>query len=302
MARKMTDEQKEQARQNLAKAREAKKAKAAGTTKQAAAPEQPDQANPQDDPRDTLIATLMKRVDALEASGAKPSSPEAGIQAIRDLIGGGKPDAVVGNQGVQGVVRKYNIAKWELDRNYFPDPTDRLMDDPELKRFAMRENYLLTWEVTGHYYEDKQGVAYLEPKFQVELKRFPFEGEELPPNFPKGGKILVKRIILFEDEFVSRKAAAELGMDFTDDEKGFRDMMDEVRYQRLRTWLLEHFKPSGIQKSKKQTTPMAIGGTVLEVEESEKVLDSQGAAHEAQQVTRETQLTPAEREALGVQE
>lgn len=254
----------------------------------------PDPTEPPQVPANPTTEQLMGMI--LEMQGkilelAKPRDPAEAIAETGRLSGG----ASIGMSGQQGV-----MTKWPVEKTYYPDPSDKLYDEPELRRFAMRENYIFKWNVQGVMYDFK-GITYSEPRFEFELWRLPYEGEELPANFPKNGRIFVKRIYLHEDELAVRQAASKLGLDFSQDEQGFREMMNEMRYRFIRDWLVAVFKRPKLSAAGKTQQSMAIGGTVLEVEEGDSLTDPGAGAAQAAQIAAETELTPAEIAALNEQ-
>lgn len=224
---------------------------------------------PQTPPVDTnLIAAVVAAV--MEAQRQFPQAAQAPVeQKLEELEAtapGRSHKARLGAGGeVQGIVYRY-----EVDKNYYPDPTKRLLDEPKLIRFAPHQNFIFRWAVDGVEYK-KNNITYAEPRFTVELFRrlYNEDGE------PTGSAALVARNILHEDDFTTRIMAGRLGIldQFDDTDEGFRALMSEIRYQRMREWLLSIFTPAKIQTHRKRPTQQVIDGKVVEVFDTEDLVD-----------------------------
>lgn len=228
--------------------------------------DKPDTVSKQDfDKQQEQIAELTAKLQ--ELSSATSHAP----QAVEE-----RAHAHLGTQGIQGVVVKY-----PTDKSFYPDPTDELYDLPELKKKAMRENFSLTFDVTEQVYENK-GVTYSEPKFVLELWRFPNESEkaQIAKQMQKDGdgtksldleevKIHLGTCVVHEDKTTAISMAGKLGIDYGDE----RDLLNKIRVQRFKQWLITNPMlvgqlPATKAKTKKE---MVIGNTVLQVEDSEEV-------------------------------
>jgi hypothetical protein len=272
----MTDEQKERARQSLAKAREAKRQKAElGENpvpetpvnmgdEQTLAPPQPQLS---EDVKDQMLLRLMREMDELKASINQNATPDQKLQYTAQQEG-----VHIGQKGVQGKMFRYPV-----EASYYPDPTDRLYDEPALARFGLRLNYHFTWKVEGVEYE-KYGITYAEPKFTVRIfrKMFDSEGNET------GRAALINTNVLHEDEVAGRRAAERLGIadQFTD----FQDMMNEVRYYRIRQWLLDLFAPPKVDQHKSKPLTTVVDGKVVEMYDTETLIDGDSGISKAQSV------------------
>lgn len=219
-----------------------------------------------------LVATIVAAV--MEAQKQFPQAAQAPVEEKFDELEASAPNrthkARLGAGGeVQGIVYKY-----EVDKNYYPDPTHRLLDEPKLARFAMRENFIFRWEVDGVEYK-KNNITYAEPRFTLELfrKLYSEDGE------PTGKAALIARNIMHEDEFTTQVMAGRLGIldQFDSTDEGFRALMSEIRYQRFRQWLLSIFSPAKIETHRRKPRPMVIDGKVVEVFDTENLIDA-GAA------------------------
>lgn len=256
MARKpMTEEQKEKARQNLAKARAARQ-------QNKEAQEEVSQA---DVNTNDVLAQLVAKVQELEG---QLSSQQKFDETAR------LSKATVGNSGVQGI--QY---KWDINPDSYPDPTPQLYNEPSLSRYNLKENFRFKWGVTGVEY-DKAGVNYAEPRFTVELWRIPSDMEK--QEHPNITEIFIKRAILHEDEVAARRAAEKLGL--TDTFGSFKEMMDAMRYHRIRKWLLDIFNPPQIE-TRKSSKEVVIGGKVVQV--NQEAVSPAGGESQAAQLRRE---------------
>jgi hypothetical protein len=171
--------------------------------------------------------------------------------------------------GIQGRIVKHSLSKAD-----YPDPTPRLYDDPRLKRHNLRENYIFTWDVEGEQYT-KDGVTYAEPRFTVRLFRRLFDDNDVDT----GRAALISRTMLHEDEFVAQIIADRMGLleNFSDT----KEMMDEIRYHRIRDWLIPIFIPAKPEEHANRKTEMVIDGKAVEVYDTEKVIGESAADSKA---------------------
>lgn len=220
-----------------------------------------------------ILQNLMAKVEALENNQTvKPSAEE-------QLTTSAQMQGVVTNTGVQGRVFKYPIEK-----SFYPDPTERLYDEPLLKRYNLRENFYFSWDVEGVEYE-KYGITYAEPRFTVQLFRRIFDEDGITPS---GQLALVNRAIQHEDEVVARKAAEKLGL--TETLTDMRSLMDEMRYYRLRQWLMDLFTPVKVNHHNRQATQMVIDGKVVEVFDTEAIIDGETGKNQATTIASQVRI------------
>lgn len=233
---------------------------------------------PQVDPN--LIATVMATVQAMQASN--PQIAQATVQQKLEEIERITPKntATVGQNGVQGIIFRY-----EVDKGYYPDPTERLINEPSLKRFALQDNFIFRWAVDGVEYK-KDNITYAEPRFTVELFRRLYDDE----GQPTGRAALIARNMLHEDEMTTRVAASRLGIlnDYTNDDEGFRQLMNEIRYRRIQEWLFGIFTPPKVQTHKRRQTTEVIDGKVVEVFDTEEITDKATASNQAANIQRDS--------------
>lgn len=238
------------------------------------APEAPAYSGLTAEQKDQLLLKLLLEVDELKKTKNPDVTPEAALQYTAQMQG----QPVIGRNGIQGKMFKYPI-----EESYYPNPIDRLYDLPELSRFNLRENYFFDWEVTGAEYE-KYGVTYAEPRFTIRLFRKMYD-EEGQPN----GKVaLINRHIQHEDELVARAAADKLGL--TDTFESFQEMMNEMRFMRIRQWVLDLFKPPKVETHKNKPTTMNIDGKVVEVFDTEGLIDGESGISKAAGLKREVRI------------
>ena len=180
------------------------------------------------------VTALLKRIEELEQRQFFTPPPSAPAVAVR------------------------SITKFSVDPNDYPDPRERLANEPRLEEHAFKKNYELSWKV-GRVNYDSNGVHYLEPKFQIELwgiYRDPETGEQTNKRYK------IHKATFFEDPTAAVQLAHEKGLDTTNLE---REFMDEMRYLSMRDWLMECFypaKPTGQKSNKKEEV---IGNRLVEV-------------------------------------
>lgn len=211
--------------------------------------------------KDAMLLQLMQKVTEMESRQTTPTSVDDALAQTAKMQG---HDINLGKNGVQGRVFKYPVEK-----SFYPDPTDRLYDEPLLRRYNLRENFYFDWDVEGVEYE-KYGITYAEPRFTIRLFRRMFGDDGLTPT---GQIALVNRAIQHEDEIAARTAAEKLGM--ADQFDSFEEMMNEMRYYRFRQWLLDLFTPVQVNHHAKQATQMVIDGKVVEVYDTESIIDGE---------------------------
>jgi len=278
MARKLSEEHKEKLRQGRLKAQ----AEKATLTEVADVPaKEPTPQAPVVQAVDpNLIAAIVQTVMALQQQNPQAinATPEQKLdETAKHLTTDQANYARISANGVQGVVFKFPV-----DSEYYADPTDRLYDEPSLKRFAMRENYIFRWAVDGETYV-KNGVTFSEPRFTIELFKRLYDEDGNPQINPKTGHptmALVARQFQHEDELTTRVAAQRLGIleKYANDERGFKLLMDEIRYYRIQNWLLAVFSKAKISTFNRQSRTMNINGEIVEVFDTEKLTDPAKAA------------------------
>lgn len=148
--------------------------------------------------------------------------------------------------------------KYIVDPARYPDPRERLAKEPKLARFAFDDNYELDWDIKTVTYETKDGINTKEPKFQIELYRIIYNDET---GEKTSGRYVVCRGTFFEDPQAALVVARENGLEV--DEENEKQFLDEMRYLRIRDWLLEAFftpRPS----AKREKKEMVVNGTIVQ--------------------------------------
>jgi hypothetical protein len=188
------------------------------------------------------IKQLMARIQELEAAqwrNSQTSQPATGSQ-----VSGGK---------LVGTTERYNTNK-----DAYPDPCDRLSQEPRLQRFAFPQNYELKFDVSTVEYTTIDNLRMKEPKFTLELIRVMYDevtGE------PTNGRYIVCRLVFFEDPETALVVARDNGVEMTkSDEPTF---LNEMRYLRMRDWLLECFYPAPVVPVNNKRE-MVIDGKIVE--------------------------------------
>lgn len=231
-----------------------------------------------------LVATIVAAMQAVNA--ANPQIATATLEEKADAtaqalgVQTNQNKAVLSANGIQGITYRYDI-----DKGHYPDPTERLLSEPSLARFAMKENFRFRWSVDGEQFE-KHGMTFAEPRFTLELFRLLFDEE----GQPTGRMALVARAMQHEDDFVVRMAASNLGLldKFEDSEEGFRMLRDEIRYWRLQQWLLNIFTPAKIKTFRRAPKTEVIAGKAVEVYDTEELTDHDSGVAKASSLKTET--------------
>ena len=155
-----------------------------------------------------------------------------------------------------GIMQRYS-----LDPAHYKDPREALYESKELKRHAIRENYMLTWDVDQLIYDTKYGTSMSDPKFTLTLyrKKFNEDGTE------SGKRILIQTGVFFEDPSASIKEAIALGISV--DNANSPEFLEQMRYHRYKQWLLDIFNPSRLTSTKPKTREEVIGGKVYTIED-----------------------------------
>jgi hypothetical protein len=165
--------------------------------------------------------------------------------------------------------------RYVLDPDYYADPTERLRNEPRLQRFAFKDNYEIKYKCyPTRRYETIDHRWVQEPQFDLDLIRIMYDEAT---GVPTNGRYTVCRGVFFEDPETAVVVARDNGLEV--DETNQRQFLDEMRYIRMRDWLLEAFYPAlpQVVKNKKE---MVIGGKLVDYfevnsEDSETVPFSQ---------------------------
>lgn len=129
-----------------------------------------------------------------------------------------------------------SFEKYILDPRQYPDPTERLSNEPRLRQFAFQTNYELKFDIATTSYQTLEGVHTKEPRFTLTLVKV-----ELDDNGePTTKRYNLRSMVLHEDPDAALAIAREQDVEVGDDNKAF---LDEMRYLRMRDTLLEWFYP-----------------------------------------------------------
>ncbi len=237
----MTPEQRKAASERMKAMHAAKKAaKVLEEPTEVPQPEQPKKIEIDEDKLNYILSEL----DRLKSEKPAPA-PQATQQPF------------IGQRGVVGSTEKYSTNK-----SLYGDPRERLYNEHEFKRFAIRDNYELTWEILVSRYQTAQGLWFTEPRFEMELRRLDLDEEGHVKR-----KYLVQKYVKHEDFDAAIDIAKALGMEI--DDSMSKEFIDEMRYQDMKMWLKELFyPPKTIQSSNSGKTEAVIGGTVVTVYEN----------------------------------
>lgn len=163
------------------------------------------------------------------------------------------PSAQVTSRGLIGTVEKYST-----NEDLYEDPREKLAKEPKLKQFAFDVNYELEWQIDVSNYETKDGINMKEPRFTLQLNKVKFDDDGNDTR----KRIVVKRHVMHEDPQAALVIAKDNGVIV--DQSNEIQFLNDMRYLRLRDWLLGIFYPtkSSVHKVKSQEV---IGGKLVEV-------------------------------------
>jgi hypothetical protein len=185
------------------------------------------------------IGELLKRIKELEDRQLFTQPVQQNVQ--------------FGANGLVGTRDRYVI-----DPLNYLDPRDRLYDEKLLTRFAFKENYELTWNVSNTVYTTIDNIRTREPKFTIELLKVQINedtGERM------NGRYLISTAIFHEDPDAAVTIAREKGLQI--DESNQRAFLDEMRYMRIRDWLLDCFLDPKPVQAKQNRREVTLGNKVV---------------------------------------
>jgi hypothetical protein len=237
------------------------KMKALAAAKKAKAEEEPQQAQPTYDEIATATAN-----DTPVDHGTPGQADYAELQAQMNELKGYLFDILrnketpsqngpqVTTSGVVGTIEKY-----VLDPARYPNPCERLSKEAKLQRFAFDMNFELEWNVKVTQYDTKDGLHVKEPRFEIQLNRIVMDDET---GEPTDGRYVITKGTFHEDPQAALIVAREQGINVDGwEEKAF---LDEMRYLRIRDWLMEAFYTPLIDKKKTNIREIAIGGRMVQ--------------------------------------
>ena len=183
------------------------------------------------------VRELRQRIDS------KPEEERVGLQSGR-LVG--------------------SVTKYNLTPSAYPDPAVRLAHESRLARFAFDENYILKFDVSTSEYTTIDNIRTKEPKFTLVLAAYMYDDESGEKTYESDGTpkaYVVRRLIMHEDPEAALVIARENGLDV--DEANEEAFLNEMRYIRMRDFLLECFFPTP-PKSINRKKEIVVGGKIVE--------------------------------------
>lgn len=197
---------------------------------------------------DPSITDLLRRIEELERERQFFQQPVPPVAQGAQVTSG----------GIVGTVTKYSVNPKD-----YPDPRDKLFEEPRLRLKGFNRDWWdLEWTVGRVNYETKDRINTVEPKFQLKLIRIiedPETGE------PSNKRYTLWKGTFFEDPQAAIQVALDHGYEVSEQmEKAF---LDEMRYLRMRDWLLEAFYPPKPSQAKVNKTETVIGNRLVEVYE-----------------------------------
>lgn len=209
---------------------------------------------------------VIERTETISVEDYKDLLKE--IQELKSMQWRGEPQnervALQGGKLI-GTVEKYNLTP-----NHYPSPIERLAKEPRLTRFAFDANYDLKFDVGVSEYPTIDGIRTKEPKFTLELIGRVFDEET---GDLTNGRYIICRLIMHEDPEAALVIARE--QDLEVDEENEEAFLNEMRYIRMRDWLIKCFYPE-VSKQDNRKKEMVVGGKIVEffevtAEESEPI-------------------------------
>lgn len=227
------------------------------------------QAPPQTAPAPTVTLTqeqFQMMLDRLQST--EPTAP-APQESVNQAFPNGQPPTLNPQGGVVGVIERYPI-----NPKHYQNPVEELYDLPVLRKFAMRENYVIEWKVTPTKYQTAMGTWYIEPRFELTLKKKQWDedGNEVVKYNDQGKayypRIVIGRASFFEDPPANILEAEEAGLSIDDLDSG--EFQEKMRMYRYKFWLVERLNPKKPQFTTSKRREEVIGGKVYEIDEYSK--------------------------------
>lgn len=161
-------------------------------------------------------------------------------------------NTTVANGQLTGTFEKYST-----ENTLYPSPVERLKVEQRLQRFAFPINYDLNYTVGVSEYETIDHVRTKEPKFNLELVRIIMDEDT---GEPTDGRYVVCQLIMHEDPDAALVIARD--NDLVVEEENETKFLNEMRYLRMRDWLLECFYPAPVKKERLQRE-MVVNGKLV---------------------------------------
>lgn len=192
-------------------------------------------------PSPTDYADLLKQITELKAY-------------LFDTKGTTNQGSSVTKNGIVGTFEKYLT-----DPAHYPNPCERLAQEPRLARFAFGLNYELTWNISVSQYQTKDGLYMKEPKFTIELNKVIMDENT---GEPTNGRFTISTGIFHEDPEAALIIAQE--NDVPVDEENEKQFLDEMRYLRIRNWLMDVFYTPQSISNKSNRKDMVVAGKLVQ--------------------------------------
>jgi hypothetical protein len=202
----------------------------------------------------------------LDRIAARPETP-ASQEAVQQAFPGGQAPTIDATGRVTGVIERYPI-----DPRFYKSPVEELYDTPELQRFNLRYNWVIEWGVTTTKYQTAMGTWYVEPRFELTLKKKQFDEDnnELIKVDDKGQayhpRIVWGRASFFEDPPANLLEAELAGL--TLDDVDTPEFNEKMRMYRYKFWLIERVSPKAPKFTTSNRREEVIGGKAYEIDNS----------------------------------
>lgn len=170
----------------------------------------------------------------------------------------GRPAVEQAKSSVQNGKLTGTVDRYSMDFDRYPDPRSRLTKEPKLARFAFTMNYELDWEIGESAYETIDHIRQREPKFTLTLIKIMIDEDT---GEPTNGRYDICRLIMHEDPVAALIVARDNGLEV--DEMDETTFLNEMRYIRMRDWLVDAFYPPKVQPQK-QKTDRVINGKLVQ--------------------------------------
>lgn len=204
---------------------------------------------------DTDIDILKRQIEELKQSQAQ------WMNIASALTSGQQGGVQMSGNRLVGINEKFST-----DKSHYPDPVQRLANEPRLQRFGIQggpledSSFFLEYKFTETSYTDINNQRQKEPQFHLTLNRYIFDDQ----GYKSNKWYTVAKLVMHEDPDAAIAIAREQGLSIEmDDEKAF---LDEMRYIRFRDWLFEMFFPPRVQET--HTTEQIINNRPVKVFEA----------------------------------
>jgi hypothetical protein len=211
----------------------------------------PPDSSAEENVRSDDVQTLLRRIEELERQRFFPAQPTPQLSQQPQVT----------HRGITGTLTKYSVNPKDYPSQ--EDILTRLLDERRLQLQNFNRNWWdIEFQVSTVNYDTKDGIHVREPKFQVRLIRIiedPETGE------PSNRRYTLHKVTLFEDPDAAIQVANQHGIEIPEELE--QDFLNEMRYLRIRDWVLESFYPPKPTQAKANKTETVIGNRLVEVYE-----------------------------------